>query len=77
MIAYGTRRSPGREFAERTQLGHSRRKALAGRRRELDVTTHGQPAERILETARMRMPDAELRQANLESLPFADAERSK
>jgi ubiquinone/menaquinone biosynthesis C-methylase UbiE len=31
-------------------------------------------AERILETARTRIPRAELRQANLEALPFADAE---
>src|SRR3954469_23284269 len=31
-------------------------------------------AERILETARARAPRAELRQANLESLPFADGE---
>jgi SAM-dependent methyltransferase len=30
-------------------------------------------AERILETARARVPRAELRQANLESLPFGDA----
>jgi ubiquinone/menaquinone biosynthesis C-methylase UbiE len=31
-------------------------------------------AERILETARARVPRADLRQANLESLPFEDAE---
>jgi ubiquinone/menaquinone biosynthesis C-methylase UbiE len=31
-------------------------------------------SERILETARARVPRADLRQANLESLPFADAE---
>ena len=31
-------------------------------------------SERILETARARVPRAELRQANLESLPFADGE---
>jgi len=31
-------------------------------------------SERILETARLRVPDADLRRANLESLPFGDAE---
>jgi SAM-dependent methyltransferase len=48
---------------------------LAALAAELPARTAGvDPSERIVETARARAPHADLRQANLESLPFRDAE---